>query len=163
MDAAARAEYLETEVMTASPQKLQLMLIEGAIRFIEKTKEHWEHGDHDRGIETLIRAQEIVTEILGGLKHDADRPLVRKVASIYVFVLKTLVDAALDHSRKKLDEAVRVLHEERETWRKLCEKLGGGVAHAETGRAKQSPEGPPIPPATAIDADGSYTGFSVEA
>ncbi len=33
MSFAAREEYFATEVLTAAPQKLQLMLIEGAIRY----------------------------------------------------------------------------------------------------------------------------------
>ncbi len=162
-DATARAEYLEAEVMTASPQKLQLMLIEGAIRFIEKTKQHWEAEQYDWGIESLIRAQEIVTEILGSLRHDVDRPLVRKVAGIYVFVFRNLVDASLDHSREKLDEALRVLHEERETWRQLCEKLGGAAVSPETSQTNSPAESPPVGPNTSLDVPGPHTGFSVEA
>ena len=33
MDSQARENYLQTQVLTATAQKLQLMLIEGAMRF----------------------------------------------------------------------------------------------------------------------------------
>ena len=41
MTPAARDEYLATEVMTAAPQKLQLLLVEAAIRFARQAESHW--------------------------------------------------------------------------------------------------------------------------
>ena len=37
MQQPAHESYLEAQVMTATPQKLRLMLIEGAIRFARQT------------------------------------------------------------------------------------------------------------------------------
>ena len=45
MDIKSREEYLVTEVMTAPPQKLQLMLIEAALRFAAKAKERFARMD----------------------------------------------------------------------------------------------------------------------
>ena len=41
MNPAARDEYLSTEVLTASPQKLQLMLIDAAIRAASQAQSLW--------------------------------------------------------------------------------------------------------------------------
>ncbi len=124
MEASAREEYLVTEVMTATPQKLQLMLIEGAMRFTEKGRMHWRAGERDSASEALIRAQEIVSQILANLNREAAPEMVAKVASIYVCVFRNLVEAALVQDEKKLDDALAVLAVERDTWRELCGKLG---------------------------------------
>ena len=41
--------YLVTEVMTAPPQKLQLMLVEAAIRSIERARQAWREDDDEQG------------------------------------------------------------------------------------------------------------------
>ena len=55
MDSNARDTYLETQVKTATPQKLQLMLVEGAIRFAHQAIHHWEQQDEPAACESLIR------------------------------------------------------------------------------------------------------------
>ena len=136
MSSFSQGSYLETEVMTAPPQKLQLMLIEGAIRCGRQTQTHWKAGQDDQACETLIRAQQIVTELISGLNREAHPELVKKVASVYLFIYRGLVEAGLEHDEEKLDDAIRVLEEERETWRSVCKK---GVAAGATANSRATP------------------------
>lgn len=120
--------YLETEVMTAAPQKLQLMLIEAAIRQGKRARELWNEARDDQDDsagDALIRCQQIVTELLCGLNPEQDKELVRRVASIYLFVFRSLTEAHLQRDEQKLADALEVLEVERETWREVCQKLGG--------------------------------------
>lgn len=119
--------YLETEVMTAAPQKLQLMLIEAAIRQGKRARELWNEArdnQDDPAGDALIRCQQIVTELLCGLNPEQDKELVRRVASIYLFVFRSLTEAHLERDEQKLADALEVLEVERETWREVCQKLG---------------------------------------
>ncbi|NQT38327.1 MAG: flagellar export chaperone FliS [Planctomycetes bacterium] len=150
MDSSARDQYLETEVMTATPQRLQVMLIDAALRSIEQTRYLWQQGDDEKGSEALIRAQRVVTELLGGLDKDKDPDLVKKVASIYLFLFRTLVDAHTQHSEQKLDEARRVLEIERETWQQVCLQLGSSTRTTDdldlsTEGQQQTPISPALP------------------
>lgn len=126
MDANARDNYLTTEVMTAAPQKLQLMLIEGAIRFGQRTRDLWQENRADEALEALTRCRRIVTEIIGSVKPDAGE-LARNVRSIYAYLFRLLTEAHWEHSEKKLDDALRILSIERDTWRQVCDKLGGSA------------------------------------
>lgn len=117
-------DYLETEVMTAAPQKLQLMLIEATIRQAQAAREHWAADNQEKAVESLIRAQQIVTELLCGLNGEHDKELSSKVASVYLFIFRSLVAAQMDRDEDKLDEAVSILEIERETWRQVCIELG---------------------------------------
>lgn len=152
--------YIETEVMTAPPQKLQLMMIEAAIRFSKRAKLHWEAGDDEKACEALNRAQQVMSELLGGLNREASPKLVGKIASVYVFVFRNLMEAALQRDVKKVDDAVKVLEVEQETWRLVCRKLA---------EEKLPRQGPPAPIALqsesfdAAPATEPAAGFSFEA
>ena len=57
-----------------------------AIRFAERARRFWRDGDQEKACEALIRAQDIVNQILSGLNPEVDRDLTGKVASVYIFV-----------------------------------------------------------------------------
>ena len=124
MDHEARHDYLYTEVMTAAPQKLQLMLIDAAIRLVHRAQNHWERNDDHTASEALIRCQQVMSELLGGVDVQSGNDLVRRVASVYLFVYRSLVLANLERSREKLADVLRVLEIERQTWADVCQQLG---------------------------------------
>jgi flagellar protein FliS len=122
MPASARNHYLETEVLTATPQKLHLLLIEAAMRFAERARRHWREGSGDKAFQSLILAQEAVTKMLNGLDLQDASSLVQEIASVYNFIFRSLVEANRRHDERKLDEALRVLSIQRETWRLVCQQ-----------------------------------------
>jgi len=103
MEASAQESYLVTEVMTATPQKLQLMLIDAAIRSAEKARRLWQEQKNDEACEALIHAQEIVGQMLASLNHEPAPELTRKVAAVYLFIFRSLMEANFhrDESRRK--------------------------------------------------------------
>lgn len=123
-------DYLEMEVLTAIPQKLQLMLIEGALRFGNQTRRYWKLGDIAAANESLIRAQEIVAEIIASLNPHESPDLVRRIVNVYLFVNRRLIEANFQRSEAKLADALRVLEVERETWRLACRQAGGTIVPA---------------------------------
>ena len=125
MQSSAQESYLVTEVMTATPQKLQLMLIEAAIRSVQRARDKWRAKEDELACEALIHAQKVISELLAGLDREVDTELVKRVASVYLFVFRSLVEANYEHDEKKLDEALRVLEIERETWQRVSQQLGG--------------------------------------
>jgi len=131
MQCSARENYLVTDVMTATPQKLQLMLIEAAIHSVRRAREKWAAGDDARASEALTHAQEVVGEMLAGLNREVATDLIQKVASVYLFVFRNLMEANHERNESKLDDALRVLEIERETWRQVCQQLG----------SRQTPDG----------------------
>jgi flagellar protein FliS len=125
MAPAPRDTYFENEVLTATPQKLHLMLIEAAIRLGNQTLEHWRDGREAQAIDSILRCQRILAEMLAGLRPAQMPELVGKVASVYIFVYRTIFQAQRQRDPAQLADALRVLEIERETWRKVCEQLGG--------------------------------------
>ena len=162
MNLAAQQDYLTNEIMTATPQRLQLMLIEGALRHGNIARDLWREEKLEDATEALIRAQQIVTELLCGLKpREEDKEVVNKVAAIYLFVFRSMISAQMDKDPQKLDEAISVLEIERETWQQVCKK-DGTIVRGDAPSAIPAP-GMPAPgmPATGMSAapESSMTSF----
>jgi len=124
MSPAPREEYFSTQVMTAAPQRLQLMLIEAAIQAARRAQTQAEQGwDHEVS-GAIQRSQAIVVQLLAGMAVNREVPLVEKDAAVYSFIYRRLVDANLHRSVPMLNDALSILEIERETWRQVCDQRG---------------------------------------
>ena len=121
---AQQQQYLRTRVMTATPEQLQLMLYDGAVRFAEAARSALDRRDLEGVFANVTKAQAIVTELLGSLRpaHAAD--LCGRLAAEYRYVYRKLVEVGFHHSRASADEAITVLRHQRETWALLLEQMG---------------------------------------
>src|SRR5437762_1026359 len=126
----AAQNYLRTKVLTATPEQLQLMLYDGAIRFGEQARVALEKKRYDESYVLITRVQKIITELSCALKHDLYPELCGKLAALYNFAYRKLVEANIDHELKSLDEALNVLRFQRETWSMLLLELGKAKAAA---------------------------------
>ena len=106
MQSPAPESYLVTEAMTAAPQKLHLMLVDGAVRYSQRALAQWNQGRNEDAGESLARAQEIVTEMICGLDADAQPELVGKLRSVYLFIFRSLSQAALEHSEERVSTRI---------------------------------------------------------
>ena len=130
MNQQAASTYLRTKVFTATPEQLQLMLYDGAIRFTEQGKAAMAKSDFEGVYNAISRAQKIITELQCGLKHDMAPELCGKLSALYNFVFRKLVDANIQHDLASIDEALQILRYQRETWVLLLDKLGKAKAGA---------------------------------
>ena len=119
----ARDAYLETQIRTATPQKLRLMLIDGALRFAQQAIECWDR-EEQRGARcnALARCHDILIELYGSIRTD-QLPVTHQVKAIYRFLFRQLAEAASTGDCQKVRDIVRVLEQERATWRQLCEQM----------------------------------------
>lgn len=114
--------YWETQINTATPQKLRLMLIEGGLRFAQQAIDAWAEGRGEDGLTALLRCQSIIAELLGSVREDGT-PVTRQVIGIYTFLALQLHEAELSTDSQKLVEVIQVLQEERQTWQEVCQQL----------------------------------------
>lgn len=136
-------EYLRNAVMTATPEQLQLMLYDGAIRFTRQAIEGLKKGNWEEAFNGFSRSQRIVLELLSSLNYDVDRALCTKMAGLYNFIYRRLVEASMQRSQTIGEEALRLLEYQRETWVMLLEKLRAETSGAPPARAAQ-PASPPV-------------------
>lgn len=125
-------EYLASQVMTATPQRLHLMLIEGAIRHCERTRQFWNAGLEEQAVEALTKAQEIVSELLASLNYNEQPDLASRIAGVYTYIFRAVVNASLKRDESSLAGALRVLEIERDTWREIVRLTVNKTEHAHT-------------------------------
>lgn len=125
-------EYLKNAVMTAPPEQLQLMLYDGAIRFAGQARTAMEQKQYDASCELLLKAQRIVLELQNGLRPEVNPSLCGQMAALYQFIYRRLVDANMQRDAAAIDDALRILGHQRETWDLLIQKLREGSAAVTT-------------------------------
>ncbi len=124
MSTAAPNAYLRNAVLTATPEQLQLMLYDGAIRFASQGADAIEQDDYEASFETLSRAQKIVLELRAGVRREANPELCDQMTQLYHYIYQRLVDGSINRDVETIREAVKLLEYQRETWVMLIERIG---------------------------------------
>ncbi len=115
--------YLKTRIMTASPAQLRGMLLDGAVRFARTGRDGLAEQDFEKAYNGIHRCQKILMELLEGLDPSVDRELCERLSSLYLFLYTQLMKATTERDPKVVDEVIRLLEFECETWRMLMERL----------------------------------------
>jgi len=145
--------YLRTKVMTASPTELRLMLLDGAIKFLEQGKAGLERRDYEASYNGISRCQNILMELLNGLEPEKEPDLCAKLAGLYTFMYTRLMKACTEKSPAIAGEVLDLLRYERETWHLLMQQMAeenASGAAAASDIAEEVSAAPPPP-----DADRS--------
>ncbi len=139
-------EYLKNAVLTATPEQLQLMLFDGAIRFATRGLDAIRAKDREAAFLALERAQLIVLEMSNGIRREINPELADRMSAIYSFIYRRLIDANVHQDEPAVQDALRILRYERESWLLLMEKLRkempGSVPVPESDTSPTAPDAP---------------------
>lgn len=122
--------YLRTRVLTATPEQLQMMLYDGALRFGEQARLALEKKNFEESYNNISKVQKIITELSCTLKHNVAPDLCGKLAALYNYAYRKLIEANIEHKLSSLTEALDVLRFQRDTWAMLMDQLGKKKAAA---------------------------------
>ena len=136
MSVATPNSYLRDAVMTATPEQLQLMLYDGAIRFATQGRAALLAKDYEVSYLKLSRAQAIVLEMEQGLRSEVNPELCDRMAAIYGFCYRRLVEASVNQDPSAIDDALKILRTERETWVIVINKVNAARADGVSGDAE---------------------------
>lgn len=132
-------QYRNTQVNTAAPEKILLMLYDGAINFTKIAIEKINANDRAGKGTFISKAQAIVAELMNTLNHDIGGDISARLEQLYIFIIDQYLDANINNDPKPLENAVRILTMLRETWAEAIEiwrkeKEGTGIKQAGLGR-----------------------------
>jgi len=150
--------YLESRVLTASSDRLHLMLIEGAIRFGRQAEAALERGDVEAADGLLMRTLDIVGEMLVGVR-EMKTDLNLQIANLYLYLFRIVGEAKVHDDVTKLTEALGLLEFERETWQRASEKISNEPATSKPPAKTR----PTIAPHFGSTSPISSPGISLEA
>src|ERR1043165_7415674 len=97
--AAAPAPYptmaiLPTRVLTASPEELRLLLLEGPIKFAHQGRRGLADKDYEASFTGISQCRDIVLELLTTIRPEYDPELAERVRALYTFMYTTQIGRA---------------------------------------------------------------------
>jgi flagellar protein FliS len=114
--AAARLAYTEASVTTASPERLVVMLYDGAIRFLTQAAAALRGGRRDVTREKLRRAQAILDELNRALDMQRGGDIAINLRSLYTFCSRHIIDSTLHADPEGYEKVAELLGGLRESW-----------------------------------------------
>ena len=122
----AYQKYKETQVQSASREKLLLMLYEGCIRFMKQALIAIERKNiADRGT-NIGRAFDIVNELNNTLNHEVGGEIAANLEQLYMFVTEQLTKTNATGDRKPLEDALKIMETLYAGWLEAVEKIKRG-------------------------------------
>lgn len=123
---------METEVMSASPQKLILMLFEGARIALIQAKLHIQRNEPALKGECISKAINIIDNGLkASLNVEAGGELAERLYALYDYMNRRLLVANLRNQPEILDEVNRLLEELQDAWKAIGSAPSSQPAPAE--------------------------------
>jgi flagellar protein FliS len=135
-------EYQRSQVETSSPVRLVVMLYDGAIRFLSHARERMAEGKLEERHSNLIKAQNIIAELLSSLDIEQGGDVALNLKRVYTFMLQQLVEANLYDKMQPIDDVIRLLRELRESWIEIdCsvpDSERENITHASTSASEKA-------------------------
>jgi flagellar secretion chaperone FliS len=124
---AARAAYTESSVLSASPERLVVMLYDGAIRFLYAGAAAAREGRRDVARDRLRRAQAVIDELNRSLDMSQGQ-IARNLRDLYSFCARHIIESTANADPSGYEEVAKLLAELREAWDQSCSALTAGAA-----------------------------------
>lgn len=116
----AAAAYQGTQINTASPAELTLLLYEGAIKFCNKALYYLECNKLDMVNTNLQKAQKIIMELRTTL--DPKYAVSADFERVYAYIYDNLIDGNIKKDSKAIEEGLQYIREMRDTWKEVMRK-----------------------------------------
>lgn len=107
---------VQTGVENASPHKLILMLMDGAIEKVQLARGYMERRETARKGETISWAMAIIDGLRSSLDLVKGGEIAANLDALYDYMLRRLTEANLTDDLAGLDEVVKLLSELRDGW-----------------------------------------------
>lgn len=110
----AQNTYFNTQITTANPGELTLMLYSGCVKFLKLALKSMEAGDFEQKNTYLIKAINIVDELL--ITLDMKYEISQSLSSLYIYIKELIIKANIKTQQEPLLESIQLVTELRDTW-----------------------------------------------
>ena len=127
--------YRETHIKTASQGKLIVMLYEEAARQMEEALKMLssEAPKLDAVNNSIIKAQDIITELMVSLDFDKGGEIADNLYSLYIFFNKQLMQANVQKDPELIKPILEMMKDLKEAWVQVFQKAGTGSSEISGG------------------------------
>jgi flagellar protein FliS len=109
-------KYKQTQIVSASREKLLLMMYEGAIKFTKRAIVAAEQKNVAERCTAIGRAYDIVTELNNTLDHKVGGDIAKNLEQLYMFITDQLTKANLNGTVEPLQHSLKILETLYEGW-----------------------------------------------
>ncbi|MDA8441538.1 MAG: flagellar export chaperone FliS [Peptococcaceae bacterium] len=106
--------YKKAAIQSTPQDKLLIMLYDHAIRYLKVAKDACATKDYEATNDNLLKAQDIVTELIVQLNMEYE--VAQSLYRLYDYFRRRLIEANMQKNMKHVDEVIGHLTELRETW-----------------------------------------------
>ena len=125
-------QYNQVQIKTANKGKLIVMLYQGSIRFMNRALLLLEKKDMEGKGNALIRAQDIILELLYSLDQgllDQDDELALNLRRLYLYSYRRLVHANVHMDTEAVEEVIKLMQNLLQAWEQVILNDGSGGAN----------------------------------
>lgn len=115
----AKQAYQSNQVKTAPQKKLIIMLYDGAIKNLRLGKLAIEEKNIEKTNTYLVKAQDIVMELMTTLNLEAGGQVAENLHQLYDYMYTKLIRANIDKDIEAIGEVEKYMKELRDTWAQL--------------------------------------------
>src|SRR5713101_7454761 len=133
--------YKETQVRSASPAELILLLYDGAISFLNQARYHLQAGNIEPRVILINRSLDVISELLSSLNMTEGGEYTLKLSQLYTYMIQRLYVANLTQSSEAIGEVLQLLGMLREAWNAVVQ----GQKAAADAQPVQPPSAPVLP------------------
>jgi flagellar protein FliS len=109
--------YNQMNINIDRPEKLVLMLYEGALRFTNFAKKAIKEGNIEDKVKYIIKTSNIFIELINSLDFEKGGDIAYYLNGLYAYQLELLAKANFENNEKYLDDVIRVLKGMIEAWK----------------------------------------------
>jgi len=123
--------YRKTNITTSDPVRLVIMCYEGAIDSLKLAKEKMKEKDYEKKAKAIVKAQDIIDELLCSLNFERGSTIASNLSSLYNYMLRRIIHGDVNKDISAIDEVIGMLTELLSAWREVALKPESQVQSAQ--------------------------------
>lgn len=117
-------QYKLAQIETATPERLIVMLYEGAIKFLHLAAQALENRQWETSNRNILRVEAILLELMNVLDMELGEELAQNLYNLYDYMYRTLVRANIEHKAEAVREVIGLLENLRSAWDEVAGVVG---------------------------------------
>ena len=133
-------QYQTSNITTATPEKLMILLFDGAIQFLQKAKTAISENNYKERATNIDGARKIIRELMRTIDLENGNDVSKQLFKLYNKMAMNLIKANVQRNSEKVEEVIEDLTNIRWGFQKAIEIQSGVTTLEEVMKEQQSME-----------------------
>ena len=122
--------YRKTNITTSDPLRLIILCYEGVIDNLKLAKKKLEEKDYEKKSRALIKARDIIEELMCSLDFDKGGEIANNLESLYNYMFRKILQGDVNKDIGAIDEVIGICGDLLSAWQEVASKPHSKVQHA---------------------------------